>query len=106
MSGWGVAIGVAVLAGGTYLLRVAGPMLRTRVEMSQATSALLDRAAVVLLVGVALTGAMFDGAELVGWARPAGVAAGVIAALCKAPLVLVVIVAAGITAGLRAVGVA
>ncbi|MGV9710785.1 AzlD domain-containing protein [Gordonia sp. NPDC003424] len=105
MSGWGLAVGVAVLAGGTYLLRVAGPLLRTRVQMSPATAAVLNRAAVVLLVGVALTGAIFDGHDLVGWARPAGVAAGVIAALCKAPLVVVVIIAAGVAGGLRALGV-
>ncbi|MFW0795632.1 AzlD domain-containing protein [Gordonia sp. CPCC 205515] len=106
MTGWGVWVGVAVLAGGTYLLRVAGPMLRTRVEVSPRTAAVLDRAAIVLLVGVALTGALFDGPDLIGWARPAGVAAGVLAALCKAPLVLVVVIAAGVAAGLRAVGVA
>ncbi|MFW0786877.1 AzlD domain-containing protein [Gordonia sp. CPCC 206044] len=106
MSTAGVFIGAAVLAVGTYLIRIAGPILVNKVEMSPRTSALLDRAAIVLLVGVAMTGALFAGHEFVGWARPAGVAVGIIAALCRAPLVLVIILAAAVAAGLRIVGVA
>ncbi|AZG45196.1 AzlD domain-containing protein [Gordonia insulae] len=106
MSGTGLLAGVAVLAVGTYLIRLAGPALRSRFEVSRQTAALLDRAAIVLLVAVAATGALFVGHDFIGWACPAGVVVGVIAALRRAPLVVVVILAAGVAAGLRAVGVA
>lgn len=104
--GWSVLLGVVVLAGGTYVLRIVGPMMRARVQVSGSTEAIMDRAAVVLLVVVALTGAVYAGQEFAGWARPAGVAVGVVAALCKAPLALVIILAAATAAGLRAVGIA
>jgi uncharacterized membrane protein len=106
MTGTGLLIGVAILAVGTYLIRFAGPALRSRYEVSPQAAALMDRAAVVLLVGVAATGALYDGPDFVGWARPAGAAVGVVAALFKAPLVVVVVLAAGAAAGLRALGVA
>ncbi|MAU82049.1 AzlD domain-containing protein [Gordonia sp. Z-3] len=98
--------GAALLAVGTYLIRVAGPALRNRYEVSPTAAALLDRAAILLLVGVAVTGAVFAGQEFAGWARPAGVAVGVVAAVCRAPLMIVILLAAGVTAGMRALGVA
>lgn len=106
MNTWEVGIAVGVLAVGTYLIRLAGPALRNRISVSASTEALLDRAAVVLLVAVALTGTLFIDHDFAGWARPAGVGVGVIAALCKAPIAVVVILAAATAAGLRAVGVA
>ena len=98
-------IGVAVLAAGTYALRLAGPLLRSRITVSDNVRALIDRAALVLLVAVAATGALYAGQDLSGWALPAGVAAGVVAALLKAPLIVVILLAAGVAAGLRAAGV-
>ena len=99
-------LAVCLLAVGTYLLRLAGPVLRSRFRMSARLRELIDRAALVLLVAVAVTGALYAGQDLAGWARPAGVAAGVAAALCRAPLIAVVALAAGVAAALRAVGVA
>ncbi|MDL9938272.1 AzlD domain-containing protein [Gordonia sp. ABSL1-1] len=101
-----LAVGVSILIVGTYLIRLAGPALRSRLTVSPITERILDRAAITLLVGVALTGALFVGDDLSGWARPAGVSVGVIAALAKAPLAVVVILAAATAAGLRALGVA
>ncbi|MYR06453.1 AzlD domain-containing protein [Gordonia sp. SID5947] len=106
MSTAALFMGVGVLAVGTYLIRLAGPALRSRYEVSPHAAAVMDRAAIVLLVGVAATGALYAGHEFVGWARPAGVTVGIIAALCKAPIVVVVILAAVVAAGLRAVGIA
>ncbi|MCH5641922.1 MULTISPECIES: AzlD domain-containing protein [unclassified Gordonia (in: high G+C Gram-positive bacteria)] len=104
MSGWALGIAVGVLAVGTYLIRLAGPTLRNRITISSATEALLDRAAIVLLVAVAVTGTMFVDHDFAGWARPAGVGVGVVAALCKAPIAVVVILAAATAAGLRLLG--
>ena len=101
-----IVAGVATLAIGTYLLRVAGPALRSRIAVSPHAAALMDRAAIVLLTAVAVTGALFVGHDLAGWARPTGVAVGVIAAVCKAPLLVVVTLAIVTTAALRFCGIA
>lgn len=105
MTGWEFTGAVAVLAGGTYLIRLAGSALRSRVEFTPRVEALFDRATVVLLVAVGLTGALFIGADLAGPARPIGVAVGVVAAWFRAPLVLVIGAAALATALLRLAGV-
>ncbi|GAC68671.1 hypothetical protein GS4_17_00570 [Gordonia soli NBRC 108243] len=99
-------LGIGVLAVGTYAIRVAGPAMRSRVTVGPRTQRLLDRAAIVLLVAVALTGALYVGHDFAGWARPIGVGAGLLAAVLKAPIVVVVVLAAAVTAGLRAAGVA
>ena len=105
-TGISLAVGITVLALGTYAMRAAGPVLRNRISVSDAVEKLLDRATVVLLVAVALTGAFFIDHDFAGWARPAGVTVGVVAALLRAPLAVVVILAAATAAGLRALGVA
>ncbi|WP_168707390.1 AzlD domain-containing protein [Gordonia paraffinivorans] len=105
-TGLSLGIGVALLAVGTYAIRLAGPILRNRISVSAETEALMDRAAVVLLVAVALTGALFVEHDFAGWARPAGVAVGVVAALLRAPLAVVIVLAAATAAGLRALGIA
>jgi len=105
-TGISLAVGITVLALGTYAMRAAGPVLRNRISVSDAVEKLLDRATVVLLVAVALTGSFFVDHDFAGWARPAGVTVGVIAALLRAPLAVVVILAAATAAGLRALGVA
>ncbi|MCR8896845.1 AzlD domain-containing protein [Gordonia sp. GONU] len=106
ISGFSLGIGIAVLAVGTYLIRLAGPLLRNRLTVSATAEKLMDRATVVLLVAVALTGAVFAGHDFAGWARPAGVAVGVVAAVLRAPIAVVVILAAATAAGLRAMGIA
>ena len=94
------------LAGGTYLLRVAGIALRGRVRLPARVERYVDLGATALLVALVATAALLDGSAFAGWARPAGVAVGALAAWRRAPFVLVVVLAAGTTAGLRALGVA
>ncbi|GEE01634.1 hypothetical protein nbrc107696_22360 [Gordonia spumicola] len=106
MTGWQFAGALALLAAGTYGIRLAGLLLRTRVTVSPQVEAAIERATIVLLIAVALTGALFTGDELTGPARPIGVAVGVAAAWFKAPLVVVIIGAAATTALLRLMGVA
>jgi branched-subunit amino acid transport protein len=105
MTGWQFVGAVALLAGGTYAIRLAGLLVRTRAQVSRAVEAILERATIVLLVAVALTGALFTGDDVAGPARPIGVAVGVAAAWFKAPLVVVIVAAAATTALLRVVGV-
>lgn len=105
ISEFSLGIGIAVLAVGTYLIRLAGPLLRNRLTVSATAEKLMDRAPVVLLVAVALTGAVFAGHDFAGWARPAGVAVGVLTAvLRRADRGRGSILAAATAAGLRALG--
>ncbi|GAY11664.1 AzlD domain-containing protein [Pseudonocardia sp. N23] len=96
---------VLVLGVGTYLMRLAGLLLRGRVEVPEKVQRLLDLGATALLVALAATAALTEGGGFAGWARPAGVAVGAAAALLRVPFVLVVLLAAGTTAGLRLFGV-
>ncbi|WP_406458896.1 AzlD domain-containing protein [Streptomyces sp. NBC_01622] len=97
---------ILALAVGTYAFRLVGPVLHGRVELSARVQELLSAGAVVLLVALLATGALTEGGGFAGWARPAGVLAGGVLAWRRAPFVVVVLGAAGVTAVLRVAGVA
>jgi hypothetical protein len=87
-------------------MRIAGPLLRGRMSVPASAEQIFGNAATVLLLALAATSALTAGHGFAGWARTAGVlVAGVLAAR-RAPLPVVVLAAAGLTAGLRALGVA
>ncbi|MET7357675.1 AzlD domain-containing protein [Streptomyces sp. NPDC005562] len=96
---------VLVLAAGTYAFRLAGPLLHGRAELPGRVQELLTVGATVLLVGLLATGALTEGQEFAGWARPAGVLAGGVLAWRRAPFAVVVVGAAVVTALLRLAGV-
>lgn len=96
---------VLVLAAGTYAFRLAGPLLRERIELSARAQDLLARSAIVLLVALIATAALTDGGQFAGWSLPAGVAVGGVLAWRRAPFAVVVIAAAVTTALLRLAGV-
>lgn len=98
-------VAIGVLAVGTYGLRVAGPLLASRVRLSPRVRQWLNTSAVVLLAALVATAALTEAQEFAGYARPAGVAAGGVLAAVKAPFVAVVLVAAATAAGLRLLGV-
>ena len=105
MTGSPVVLGATlVLAVGTFALRVAGVVLRSRTELSARVEDLLSQGAVVLLVATAATAALLDGRDSAGVARAAGVLVAVVLAWRRAPLVVVVLAAAVTAAGLRALG--
>lgn len=96
---------ILVLAVGTFSLRLAGPLLRTRFELPERAQQVMSVAAIVLLAALVATAALTDGHSHAGIARPAGVLVGGVLAWRKAPFVLVVVAAAVTAAGLRLVGV-
>lgn len=98
-------VGILVLAVGTFSLRLAGPLMRTRFELPERAQQVMAAAAVVLLAALVATAALTDGHGGAGIARPAGVLAGGVLAWRKAPFVLVVVAAAATAAGLRLLGV-
>ena len=98
-------IAIVVLAVGTYALRFAGPVLRSRITVSPAVSRYLTLAAVALLAALIGTAALLNGTEFVGIARPAGVVVGAVLAWRKLPFVVVVVAAALTAALLRLAGI-
>lgn len=89
------------LAAGTFVFRLIGPLLRSRLEFPPLARRLLETAAVVLLTALVATTALTQGHDFAGYARPAGVAVGGLLAWRKAPILVVVIAAAATTALLR-----
>ncbi|MFI6828253.1 AzlD domain-containing protein [Kribbella sp. NPDC050241] len=98
-------IGILVLAVGTFSLRLAGPVMRSRFDLPERAQQFLAAAAIVLLTALVATSALTDGHGPAGVARPAGVLVGGVLAWRKAPFVLVVVAAAATAAGLRLLGV-
>lgn len=101
-----VMAGAAVLAGGTYAMRLGGPALRAKFGESERVDALIDVAATVLLVAVMVTTAFTEAGGFSGVARSAGVIFACVLAWYRTPFVVVILAAAGLTAGLRFLGVA
>lgn len=100
-----LVIATLVLGAGTFAFRFAGPVLRTRFELSARVEKLMSVSAVVLLAALVATAALLEGGAFAGWARPAGVAVGGVLAWRRAPFVVVVVAAAATAAGLRLLGV-
>jgi branched-subunit amino acid transport protein len=107
---------IAILAIGTYALRLSGVLLASRMAepgardsiksgRGAAVTRLLPYAAVALLAALAATAATTESGEFAGIARPAGVIAGLVAGLLRAPFVVAVVLAAAVAAGLRLLGV-
>jgi branched-subunit amino acid transport protein len=103
-----VAVLVAVilaLAVGTYAFRLAGVVLRDRLDLPGWLRRLLPIGAATLLAALAATAALTEGGAFAGVARPAGVLVGLVLAGRRAPFVVVVVAAAVTAAVLRQLGV-
>ncbi|WP_298180061.1 AzlD domain-containing protein [Saccharomonospora sp.] len=105
MSPVGLVVAAVALGAGTFAFRVAGPVLRSRIQLSPRVEKSFAVSAVVLLAALVATSSLLEGAEFAGWARPAGVAVGGVLAWKKAPFVVVVLAAGATAAGLRLLGV-
>jgi branched-subunit amino acid transport protein len=97
---------VVVLGAGTFAFRFAGPVLRSRADVSPRAERLMAVATIVLLAALVATATLLDGREFAGFARLAGVAVAGVLAWRRAPFAVVVLAAAGTAAGLRLLGVA
>ncbi|MGE5827692.1 MAG: AzlD domain-containing protein [Micromonosporaceae bacterium] len=95
---------IAILAVGTYSLRLLGVVLRHRLVLPAPVARLMPLAAVALLAALAATATLTDAGELAGIARPAGVLVGFGLALRRLPFIVVVLAAASTTALLRLFG--
>ena len=95
---------IAALAMGTYTMRLAGVLLRDRLELSDPLQRLLPMAAAALLAALAATATVTEHGGFAGIARPVGVTVGAVLAWRRAPFVVVVIAAAATAALLRLAG--
>ena len=91
---------------GTLLLRIVGPLLRSRVTLSPRIEMLSSTAVAVLFVALVATQALIVDTSFAGFALPAGVVVAAVRAWRKAPFVAIVGAASATTAALRFFGVA
>jgi branched-subunit amino acid transport protein len=98
------AVWLCVLAVGlaTIALKASGPVLAAGRELPQGTARVLDLLAPALLAALVATQAFATDEDLVLDERAAGLLAAGVAILLRAPLLVVVLVAAATAAGLRA----
>lgn len=97
---------VLILAAGTFAIRIAGPLLRDRITLPDKVNELMTASATVLLFALVAVSALTNGKQFGGWALALGVLVGGVAAWRKLPFVVVIVLAAVTTAGLRFLGVA
>jgi branched-subunit amino acid transport protein len=98
-------LAIGALALGTYALRLAGPLLRSRLKLSEPVKRYLSLGAVALLAALIATAALIDDGGFAGVARPAGVGVGAVLAWRRLPFVVVVVAAALTAALLRLAGI-
>ncbi|MFC0533876.1 AzlD domain-containing protein [Phytohabitans kaempferiae] len=96
---------IVALAVGTYAFRLAGVVLRDRLDLPGPLMRMLPLAAAALLAALAGTAALTDSGGFAGVSRPLGVAVGAVLAWRRAPFVVVVVSAAATAALLRLAGV-
>jgi branched-subunit amino acid transport protein len=93
-----ILVGIATIA-----LKAGGPVLAAGRELPESTSRVVDLLAPALLAALVATQAFATEEELVLDERAAGLLAGAVAILLRAPLLVVVLAAAATAAGLRAI---
>jgi branched-subunit amino acid transport protein len=98
-----VWVAVLVVGAATVALKAAGPVLAGERGLSLGSSRVVDLLAPALLAALVATQAFSTDESLVLDERGAGLVAGAIAILLKAPLLVVVVVAAVTAALLRLV---
>lgn len=96
-----IITGIALLAVGTYAMRISGILLNNKVEVSTRVKDLFSLFAIVILFSVAITTTLFDGEQLADLPKIMGVGVAGILTWKKKPFILIVLSAALVTAGLR-----
>ena len=98
-----VWICVIVVGMATIAIKAGAPVLAAGRELPQGAGRVIDLLAPSLLAALVATQAFASDAALVLDARAAGLLAGAVAILLRAPLLVVVLAAAATAAGLRAI---
>jgi branched-subunit amino acid transport protein len=98
-----VWLSVLVVGVATIAIKAGGPVLAAGRELPQPTARVVDLLAPAVLAALVATQAFASHEELVLDERAAGLLAAGVAIVLRAPLLVVVLVAAATAAGLRAV---
>lgn len=98
----GVWLLVAVVGAVTIVLKAAGPVILGGRALPARVGGVVEVLAPAVLAALVVTQAVGGDRELVLDERLAGLAAAAVAILLRAPTLLVIAVAAAVTAGLRA----
>jgi hypothetical protein len=99
-----VWVAVVVVGAGTIALKGLGPVLLGGRPLPARVDTLVSLLAPTLLAALVVTQTVGDADGVVADARLAGVGAGMVALALRAPLIVVVALAAGTTALVRAFG--
>jgi len=94
---------VVLTSAGTLALKAAGPVLLGGRPLPERLSGVVTLVGPALLAALVAIGTFADGQRLVLDARVLGVAAAAVAIRLRAPVLLVVVIAAAVTGGVRAV---
>jgi len=95
---------IAALALGTLLFKTVGPLLAGGAEPPARLTRVIELLTPALLASLVVVGTVGDGQELVIDARLAGVLTGASLLLLRAPLLIALLAAAAVTAGLQGLG--
>jgi branched chain amino acid efflux pump len=95
-------ISVLVVGLATIAIKAAGPVLAGGRELPEGAGRVVELLAPALLAALVATNALATDNEIVIDQRAAGLGAAAVAVLLRAPLLVVVLVAAATAAGLRA----
>ena len=98
-----VWVTIAGLAATTAAVKAAGPLTLGGRPLPRPLLVIISLLAPALLAALVATQTFADGQDLVVDARAAGVAAAAAAIALRAPLVVTIVLAAVVTAGLRAI---
>ena len=96
-------LAVLVVGAATIALKAAGPVFAGERQLPVSASRVVNLLAPALLAALVATQAFASDKSLVIDERGAGLLAGAVAVLLRAPLLVVILVAAATAAGLRAV---
>jgi branched-subunit amino acid transport protein len=95
---------VLLVGAGTVALKAVGPVLLAGRELPRTLSSLLFLLAPALLGALVVTQAVGGDREIVLDDRLLGIGAAIVGILLRLPLLAVVVIAAAVTAGVRALG--
>lgn len=93
---------ILALGGGAYAFKALGLVVLDHTRLPPAFSTVSGLLPPALLAALIVVQTFSDGTDLTVDARAAGLVAGSVAVALRAPFVIVVLSAAGVTAGLRA----
>ena len=97
---------IALVTAGTIFLKGSGPLLVGHRELPVWTRGVIALLAPALLTALVVVETVGGDGEIVLDARLGGVAAAALALVLRAPMLVVILLAVAVTAGLRALGAA